>query len=109
MYRNRLEILSHLLIVKSLVKYFIIGVYSWLSSWLNKCNYMEYIRGIEKWLQSPLKGTIQRFSHKGTSECEKVLDTVFFNLVNFVSMLVGGVKPFVVVAGGGFVTTLQLG
>jgi hypothetical protein len=45
MYRNRLEILSQLLIAKSLAKYFTIGVCSWLSSWLNKYNYMEYIKG----------------------------------------------------------------
>ena len=48
MYRNRLEILSLLLIVKSLAKYFYTEFFNWLSSWLNKYNYVEYIkRGIE--------------------------------------------------------------
>jgi len=54
MYRNRLEILSQLLIDKSLAKYFTIGVCSWLSYWLNKYNYMEYINRVKVILRSSL-------------------------------------------------------
>jgi len=47
MYRNRLEILSLLLIVKSLAKYFYTEFFNWLSSWLNKYNYVEYIKRVK--------------------------------------------------------------
>jgi hypothetical protein len=83
MYRNSIENLLHILNSKSTANKMIVGVHGTLTNDLTKCNYMEYIRGIEKWLQSPLKGTIQRFSHKGTSECEIILDIGILKLLDF--------------------------
>lgn len=117
MYRNRLEILSLLFVAIFLAKYFIIEVYSWLSYWLNKCNYMEYIKRVvsnyensyKALVYGKVKGTVSVVSSKGTGECEKVLDTNVFNLVNFMMIVIQPLKPLLVVAGGSFVTTLQLG
>ncbi len=83
MYINSIENLPHNLNSRTTANKIMMGVHSTLTNTLLKCNYMEYIRGIEKWLQSPLKGTIQRFSHKGTSECEIKLDIEFLKLLDF--------------------------
>lgn len=83
MYINIIEKTNTILKPQSAARYIILGMYGYLTSYLTKCNYMEYIRGIDKWLQSPLKGTIQRFSHKGTSECEIKLDIEFLKLLDF--------------------------
>jgi hypothetical protein len=117
MCRNRLEILVLLFVSISLAKYFITVLHSWLSIWLIKCNYREYIYGVKDSLINSykalvcgkVKGTISEFTSKGTSECEKVLDTNVFNLVNFMMIVKEPLKPLVLVAGGSFVTTLQLG
>jgi hypothetical protein len=56
-----------------------------------------------------VKGTISRFTSKGASDREKVLDTDKINLVNFLSIAQYLTKHLSMVAGGTFVTTSQLG
>lgn len=120
MYRNSIEKTTTLSKALLQGKYFILGVLSWLKVWLKKCNYREYLLvfyieelHLLKVLQSPkireTKGTIWGVTFKGTGECEKVLDTNVFNLVNFMMILIYPLKPLLVVASGTFLTTLQLG
>ena len=73
MYRNSIENLPHILNSKSTASQVIVGVHSTLTNYFTKCNYMEYIKKIERALKPPLKGTSRALSFKGTSECEKVL------------------------------------
>ena len=44
--RNRLEKLLHNLTHKTVTRLITIELMSWLKKWLNKSNYVEYIKGI---------------------------------------------------------------
>lgn len=83
MYRNIIEKNNTILKPQSVARYIILVMYSYLTTYLTKCNYMEYIRGIEKWLQSPLKGTSWAFSFKGICKSEIKLGIEFLNLLDF--------------------------
>lgn len=54
-----------------------------LVTYLNKCNYREYIREIEKWLQSPLIGSCWTSPSKGSANLEIKLGIEFLNLLDF--------------------------
>ncbi len=117
MYKNSIEKISTPTKALQLVKYFILGVVSWLKVWLNKCNYMEYIYRVKLSLRSSYKalvcgdcqGTISAFTGKGTSERENELDTDFFNLVKSHWYSEPSLNPYVVVARSSFLTRLKLG
>ena len=44
--RNRLEKLLHNLTHKTVARLITVELTSWLKKWLNKSNYVEYIKGI---------------------------------------------------------------
>jgi len=120
MYKNTIKKIATLNKALLQGKYFIWGVLSWLKVWLKKCNYREYLLvfyikelHLKKTSQSPkirdLKGTIWGVTFKGTGECEKKLDTNFFNLVKSLLVSKPPLKPYVVGARSTFLTRLKLG
>ncbi|HFU76409.1 MAG TPA: hypothetical protein ENK66_09210 [Arcobacter sp.] len=120
MYKNSIEKTTTLSKALLQGKYFILGVLSWLKVWLKKCNYREYLLvfyieelHLLKVLQSPkireTKGTIWGVTFKGTGECEKKLDTNFFNLVKSHWDSQSLLKPFVMGVRSTFLTRLKLG
>jgi len=117
MYKNTIKKIATLHEALLQGKYFILGVLSWLKVWLKKCNYREYIKSnsttTKKWHKAPIyggcKGTISAVTHKGTGECEKKLDTNFFNLVKSLLVSQSPLKPYVVGARSTFLTRLKLG
>jgi len=83
MYRNSIENLPHILNSKSTANKMIVGVHSTLTNYLTKCNYMEYIKKIERALKPPLKGTSRALLHKGKCKPGIFLDIGILKLLDF--------------------------
>lgn len=90
-YRNNIEIINKLFVLKSALNYLQYRVFTMSHTWLNKCNYREYIKKIliinNNVFETPMAWELKKvllmvLIHKGS--CHPVVNLVckFLNLVN---------------------------